>query len=102
MEEKTLLEYWYILYSRKWTIVVITLFAVLTTLVFSKMLDPVYEAKSTFFVPQEPDKMTFFTPPNSSMARGPLSPQAKEETQGPYIGILKSKAIAELVQKEFP
>lgn len=36
------------------------------------------------------------------MARSPLMPASNEEPHGPYIGILKSKTIAALVQKEFP
>lgn len=36
------------------------------------------------------------------MIRAPLVPIAKEDPHGAYIGILKSKSIAELVQKKFP
>lgn len=102
MVEKTLLDYWLLLYSRKWIILIITLSAVATAWVISVILPPVYEAKAVFFVPKEQDTATFYTPPAGSMARSPLTPVPNEDPQAPYIGILKSKAVADLVQKEFP
>ncbi len=102
MTDKTLLEYWFILYDKKVIILVITLSAMITAGVLSKILPPVYEAKAVFFVPKEVDKKNFFTPPGELMARSSLVPYAKEDEQGPYLGILKSQAIAKLVQREFP
>lgn len=102
MAEKNLLEYWFVLYDRKVIILIITLSSVITAGVLSKILSPVYEAKAVFFVPKEPDTTTFFAPPGGEMARSPLVPFANEDTQGPYIGILRSTTIAGLVQKEFP
>ncbi|MBE7445610.1 MAG: hypothetical protein HS132_10325 [Planctomycetia bacterium] len=102
MADKTLLEYWFILYKRKLIILTITLSAMITAGVLSKILSPVYEAKAVFFVPKEPDVTTFFTSPGEIMARSPLMPSSNEEPHGPYIGILKSQTIASLVQKDFP
>ncbi len=102
MAEKTLLEYWFILYNRKAIILVITLSSMITAGVLSKILSPVYEAKAVFFVPKDPDVTTFFTSPGDIMARSPLMPASNEEPHGPYIGILKSRTIAALVQKDFP
>lgn len=102
MAEKTLLEYWFILYNKKVIVLVITLSSMITAGVLSKILSPVYEAKAVFFVPKAPDTTTFFAPPGGEMARVPIVPDAKEDTHGPYIGILKSKTIAGLVQKDFP
>ncbi len=101
MAEKTLFEYWFIVYNKKVIIFVITLSSIITAGVLSKIISPVYEAKAVFFVPKEPDTTTFFALPGGEMARAPLVPDAKEDTQGPYIGILKSKTIASLVQKDF-
>ncbi len=102
MVEETLLDYWFILYKRKWIVIIITVMAILTAVVLSKRLTPIYEAKAVFFVPQSPDVTTFFTPPGAASARTLLSPNTNEVTQGPYIGILKSRTIAELVHKDFP
>lgn len=102
MSEKTLLEYWFVIYSRKWIVLIIVIASILTAVVLSKTLSPVYEAKAVFFVPQIQDNVTFFTPPGETSARKLLVPRTNEDMQGPYIGILKSKAIAELVHKDFP
>lgn len=102
MEQKTLLEYWFVLYSRKWLILIIILSAMITAWVVSSLLPSVFEAKAVFFVPKEPDTTTFFTAPGGSMVRSPLAPLPSEDPQGPYIGVLKSKTIAGLVHKEFP
>jgi len=102
MAEKTLLEYWFVIYTRKWIIVVITLAAILTSVILSKSISPVFEAKAVFFVPQTQDVTTFFTPPGGSNARTVLIPSPNEQAQSPYIGILRSRAIAELVHKDFP
>lgn len=106
MAENTLLEYWFILYNKRRIILVITLSAMVTAAVLSKIISPVYEARAAFFVPNSPDTTTFFTPPGTppgnTMIRYPFAPAPKEDEQGPYIGILKSKTIAKLVQKEFP
>lgn len=102
MGQKTLLEYWLAVYSRKGMILLITVSAMITAGVLSKLVPPVYEARAVFFVPKASDSTTFFSSPSGSMVRSVLSPVTKEDDQGPYVGVLKSKALAELVQKEFP
>jgi uncharacterized protein involved in exopolysaccharide biosynthesis len=101
MEEKTLLEYWLVLYKRRWLILFVTLSAMITAGVISKILPPLYEAKALFFVPQTPDVVSYLSSsPEKTMTRSPLVPIASEDPHAPYMGILKSRAIAELVQKE--
>lgn len=103
MEEKTLLDYWLVLYRQRWVISLIILSAMITAGVISIMINPVYEAKAVFFIPQTPDVITYFSPSaKETMARSPLVPLASRKPHSAYIGILKSKAIAELVQREFP
>lgn len=102
MTEKTLLDYWLVLYRRKVAIFIVTISAMVTALILSKTLQPVYEGKAVFFVPKDPDITTFFTPPGVTTGRSPLAPNASEDPNAPYIGILKSKAMTNLIQKEFP
>ncbi|MDO8142857.1 MAG: hypothetical protein Q6358_15265, partial [Candidatus Brocadiales bacterium] len=83
-------------------ILVITLSSMITAGVLSKILSPVYEAKAIFFVPKEPDATTFLAPPGETMARVPYAPPVSEDALGPYIGILKTETIAQLVQRDFP
>lgn len=103
MEEKTLLDHWLVLYKRRWLIVFVMLSSMITAGVVSEILPPVYEGKAVFFVPQTPDVVSYLASPTAkTMSRSPLVPMASEEPHAPYIGILKSRAIAELVQREFP
>ncbi|HET9824962.1 MAG TPA: Wzz/FepE/Etk N-terminal domain-containing protein [Chitinophagaceae bacterium] len=99
---KTLLDHWLILYGKKWVILMITSSAMITSLIFSLVLSPVYEAKAVFFVPFKQDPITFLAAPGQSITKTPQVPATTDELQGPYIGILKSTAIAEAVQKKFP
>ncbi len=103
MEERTLLEYWLVLYRRRWAIFFTIISAMAVAGVLSKTLPPVYEAKSVCFIPQFPDVASFSSQnAEGSLAKSPLMPASREEPNAPYIGILKSRAIAELTQKEFP
>lgn len=102
MADRTLLDYWLILYRRRWIILTIALSAMVTAWVLSTRMDPIYEAVAVFFVPKESDKTTFFAAPSGTMVRAPLFPEAAEEPHAPYIGILKSWAIPKLVHEEFP
>ncbi|MFX0201095.1 MAG: GumC family protein [Candidatus Hodarchaeota archaeon] len=103
MEEKNLLDYWLVLYKKKGVILFIILSAMITAGIISKIIPPVYEAKVVFFVPNTPDVISYLSPSSGkTMTRSPLVPITSEEPHAPYIGILKSRAIAELVQKRFP
>lgn len=101
--EKTLIDYWFTLYKRRYVIGLIILSSLATTIVISLLLPPVYEAKAVFFVPQRPSSSTFLaSPEGSSIAKTTLIPDPKEDSNAPYLGILKSKALAELVKAEYP
>ncbi len=99
---KELLDYWLILYNKRWLILAITIIAMLTAGIMSVLLSPVYESKAVFFVPQNPDIVSFLSTSEGSLIRSPLLPQVAEEPHSPFLGILKSKSIKELVQKDFP
>ena len=101
--EKTLLDYWFTLYKRRYVIGLIMLSSLATTLAISLLLPPVYEAKAVFFVPQRPSSSTFLgSPEGSAIAKTTLIPDPSENSNAPYLGILKSKALAELVKTEYP
>lgn len=70
---------------------------------FSKSIPATYEAKAVCFVPQSQDVGTLSLPTSEkSLVRLPQMPRPTEEPNAPYIGILKSRSIAEFIQKEFP
>ncbi|MBC2694142.1 MAG: hypothetical protein HF982_02460 [Desulfobacteraceae bacterium] len=103
MEERTLLDYWLVLYRRRKSIAVVIISAILVAWILSRVLPPVYEAKAVFFVPTMPDAISFYSPDTfQQMARNPLMPSSHQEASAAYIGVLKSKAIAQLVHNDFP
>ena len=103
MEEQTLLDYWLVLYRRRKSIAVVIISAILVAWILSRVLPPVYEAKAVFFVPMKPDSVSFYTPDASQqMARSPLMPSPREDASAAHIGVLKSRAIAQLVHNDFP
>lgn len=101
METGTLSDYWLVLYSHKKTILLMGLMAAAFAYVLSMLLPPVYEAKSAFYLPYQPniDRST-----DSSSALGPsaLLPLPEEKSSGVNVGILQSKDIARAVQAKFP
>jgi uncharacterized protein involved in exopolysaccharide biosynthesis len=103
MQQKTLLYYWLVLYKRKKEIIIITFISLCVALVLSKLLPPVYEAKAIFYVPASSPALTYLSPTSvDRMARDATMPTPKEDVFGPYIGLLKSRKIAEYVHKDFP
>ena len=103
MDDKTLLEYWLVLYRRRGLILFVTVAAAAAAWGISAMLTPVYEAKATCFAPATPDVVSYLSPsPDASPKSSPLLPMASEEAHAPYIGFLKSRAMAERVHRSMP
>lgn len=102
MKDKELLDYWLILYRRKWLIIFVMIAAIATTVAYSYFLPVVYQSKAVFFIPRLPDVVSFLSSDDKSLKRSPLLPEIAEEPHSPYMGLLKSKALRALVQKDFP
>src|SRR4030042_4146670 len=99
MPEKTLLDYWIVLYKRKIAIVLITVISIITTVVLSSLvIKPVYEAKAVFYVPASSLSLSYMSSnATKEIARDKLMPPSTKSAAAPYIGLLKSTKIAELV-----
>ena len=103
MAEKTLLDYWIVLYKRKIAIVLIIAISIIATVVLSLLVKPVYEAKAVFYVPASSLSLSYMSSDAAKkMARDKLVPAPTKKDAAPYIGLLKSIKIAELVHQEFP
>ncbi|RLB10811.1 MAG: hypothetical protein DRG39_05505 [Deltaproteobacteria bacterium] len=103
MEEPTLFDYWLALYRRRYIIITIIISSMIIAYFLSKTLPPVYEAKVVFFVPYKFPSISFYSPDApKEISRHILLPPTMEEFLAPYIGILKSKALANLVHNKFP
>jgi uncharacterized protein involved in exopolysaccharide biosynthesis len=103
MEEKTLLDYWLLLYRRRWLILFVMLSAMITTGLISSMITPLYEAKCVFFVPAAPDSPSYLSPPtDNSTKKHMILPMASEEGHAPYLGLLKSEEMRRIVHEMLP
>lgn len=101
--EKRLLDYWIILYRKRMTIAFVMVISVVTTLVLGWVLKPVYEAKAVCYVPSTSPALTYLSgSPTSGLTRDILVPKTKEDDSAPYLGLLKSRRIAELTHADFP
>lgn len=103
MPEKTLLDYWIVLYKRKIAIVIIIAISIITTVVISLLVKPVYEAKAVFYVPESSQTLSYMsTDAADTLARDKLIPSSKKEAAAPYVGLMKSTKIAEYIHQEYP
>ncbi len=104
MPEKTLIDFWIVLYKRKIAIALITLISILTTVVLSLfVIKPVYEAIAVFYVPASLPSLSYMTTDaTEKMAREIVVPPTVKKESSPYVGLLKSTIIAEYVHQEYP
>ncbi|NWF52468.1 MAG: hypothetical protein HXY47_05230 [Nitrospirae bacterium] len=103
MSQKTLIDFWLVLYKRKLAIALITIISIISTIVISLLIEPVYEAKAIFYVPASLPSLSYLSEESTKqMARGIVVPPTNRKDIAPYIGLLKSTIIAEYVHQEFP
>lgn len=103
MADKTILDYWLILYRRRGLILLLAVVSSVTAFMLSKAIKPVYEAKTTFYIPESSQALPFMADKTVDDLKRKLNvPAPHEETYSAYIGLLKSRKIAELVNEEFP
>src|SRR5262245_48558861 len=103
MHEKSLLDYWLILYERRTTIYLVVLTAAIASQVIGELVTPVYEARAALYIPAGLAPVSYVsTGSTSSLAREQGSPLSTEIAYKPYMGMLKSVQLAQLVSKQFP
>ncbi len=102
MEERTLVDYWLVLYRRKLQVALIVLSAVIASLYLSSTLTPIYEARVVTFVPKDPDVVNFYSSDATKTIapRAPIPPSRKEEN-APYIGMLRSLSVLQRVAQAY-
>ena len=103
MAPRTFYDYWVILYRWRRSVLTIVLSAVAIAVITNFVIDPVYEAKTTMFVPGSGTKLAFLTPNAvSGIARDVELPIPQQGLQQVLLGILKTRKLAEMVQDEYP
>ncbi len=102
-ERPTLVDYWLALYRRKLTIVLVVVSACGFAWYLSVNFPPLYEARTTFYVPANASPTTFvgsqFT---DQLAQQPLMPMPEEKASAATLGILRSRRIMEALHADFP
>jgi hypothetical protein len=69
----------------------------------SLVLPPVYEAKSTFYLPVVSSVPPYTADPGAGqMEKAPLMPVTNEKEGGVHLGILKGEAISTAILEQFP
>jgi uncharacterized protein involved in exopolysaccharide biosynthesis len=103
MQERTLLDYWLILYERRLAICVVVLTSVASALIIGWIAPPVYEARAALYVPAELKGVSYVSGDSTStLARQQNAPLAVEDAYKPYVGILKSLQLAQMVNAQYP
>lgn len=103
MAEATLFEHLFVLYKRRFSVLVIVVVSATTAFLLGHFMAPVYEAKAVFFVPVSTGGLSELAESRSGSGNtGSLLPPTDEELMGPYFGLLKSRKMAELVHRDFP
>jgi uncharacterized protein involved in exopolysaccharide biosynthesis len=103
MRDKTLLDYWIILYKRKKDVAVIAALSIFTAIILTKKLTPVYETSASFYVPASSQSYSFLSSSSiDKISRDFKKPLPIESEHGLYLGLLKSRKIAELVHQKYP
>ncbi len=102
-EEATLYDYWLALYQRKRAILMVTLMSAVFAYLISLILPPVYEARSTFYVPVTASTPLYTVGGSQLLVdKVPLMPVPEEKAAGGHLGILKGERISTAVLKQFP
>ncbi len=102
MNERTLLDYWFVLYRHRLVMLVVVVAAIATALVLSRISPRVYEAKTVFFVSAKSDATRFMAPATATLAREALKPVSSEDGNAPFVGMLKSADLAYRVAERVP
>jgi uncharacterized protein involved in exopolysaccharide biosynthesis len=103
MQERSLLDYWLILYERRAAIYLVIATSIVSALLVGELMQPVYEARASLFIPARLVPVSYMAGSSTtSLAREQGAPLSKEADYKPYLGILKSTQLAEMVSKKFP
>ena len=95
MAAVTLYDYWMILYRRRGMVGLTTASAVVTAVVFSLLLPPVYESVCEFYVVSESRGVGLL--PAAASRGAMVAPLVLQEIEKWYLGLLESPGVRQLV-----
>jgi uncharacterized protein involved in exopolysaccharide biosynthesis len=99
MTDVPLHQHWHDIHVQRWLIVVTTAAAAAVSLVFSWVVDPVYEAKTTFYLASTSATPLFVGPTPDAPA--PLFPIPEEKIASLDVGILRGREIRSALADRF-
>jgi succinoglycan biosynthesis transport protein ExoP len=103
MQDRSLLDYWLILYERRFVIYLVVVTSIVSALLIGETVPPIYEARASLYIPAKLGTVSYVTGDSgSTLARQQNAPIAKEEDYKPYQGILKSLQLAQIVNARYP
>lgn len=95
-----LYRHWAELYRKRGLILATSLFAALAAWGFSQQVTPMYESKTTFFMPGNATQPAF-DPGRPDAAPEPLLPIPEEKAAALDIGILRGREVMEALARQF-
>ena len=93
MDQHSFYDYWMAVYRRKRAVLLLVGTSIVTAVLFSAMLTPVYEARGVFYIPTAAG--------DKSGSSGAVSPTSQDEAKT-YVGILKGRDAARRIHEWFP
>lgn len=103
MPERSLLDYWVIVYGRRSAIYIVIATSIVVALLIGAFVTPTYEARATLYLPSKLAPVSYVgTGSTSSLARDQVTPISQELAYKPYLGILKSVQLAQIVHAQYP
>jgi len=103
MQERSLLDYWLIVYGRRSAIYIVIATSIVAALLIGKFVTPTYEARATLYLPAKLAPVSYVgTGSTASLARDQVTPISQELAYKPYLGILKSVQLAQIVHDQYP
>jgi|GEM_PF-1292411 len=103
MQERSLLDYWLIVYERRVVIYLVIVISIVSALLIGELVSPIYEARSALYIPAKLAPVSYVASGSSStLVREQGSPLSQEVAYKPYLGILKSVQLAQIVNAQYP
>jgi uncharacterized protein involved in exopolysaccharide biosynthesis len=102
MSRRNLLGYWLTLYEKRWWVLLITLASAGSGFLLSYVFEPVYQSSTTFYLPADTRQPAYFSAMPDAFVAKQVLPARDEDEARPYIGMLKSRTLAEAVHADYP
>lgn len=103
MQERSLLDYWLIVYERRVVICLIVVTSIVSAFIIGQLVTPIYEARAALYIPAKLAPVSYVAGGSTAtLVRDQGSPLSQEVAYKPYLGILKSVQLAQIANAQFP